>query len=469
MSLVNGKFVRRNIIDLKENYPADFGRFILALKNLEDSEEWSRICGIHGNTFNMKDKGVLCPTNPEEVEKIGNTTDEPFYCAHSETKFIAWHTPYVYQFELLLNKYNNTWDKSYISLPYLWLRNNDDDYSFINRSTITVSVDGKNITIKNPLAAENVSYYDHNSVKKTVKRNGFLTPSTDVEKMKLDTTNKELNNVLYALRYQTFSSNTVFNEILEKLIEFNPLEIPHNNLHDYIGGEGGNMSDVPISAYDPLFWMHHCNMDRHFYNWMYIVTDKFSRQLSHFRIPQETLNGTLAPFFPNDNYENNCKEHVYGWMNDKNKYLKIGEMLEFDKYPYTYEEIEIQPYKRPYVTVEITGMPIPMETTHIEVILCPNDTELDDKTKTKYIAGSGTWFGVNRYLRHCKRCSTSRTNMKIDIEPYMIKHNISIDDLVNYKWWIEGKGRLHPDENDIFKKYTQEDIVKDGHINLVIH
>ena len=156
-------------------------------------------------------------------------------------------------------------------------------------------------------------------------------------------------------------------------------------------------------------------------------------------------------------------------MNDKNKYLKIGEMLEFDKYPYTYEEIEIQPYKRPYVTVEITGMPIPMETTHIEVILCPNDTELDDKTKTKYIAGSGTWFGVNRYLRHCKRCSTSRTNMKIDIEPYMIKHNISIDDLVNYKWWIEGKGRLHPDENDIFKKYTQEDIVKDGHINLVIH
>ena len=99
------KVIRKDILELKKD-STEFGRFIVALKALEDSEDWSRICGIHGNTFNPNDNEVKCPTAPEIVEKIGNTPGEPFYCAHGETKFINWHTPYVYQFELLLNKYN---------------------------------------------------------------------------------------------------------------------------------------------------------------------------------------------------------------------------------------------------------------------------------------------------------------------------------------------------------------------------
>ena len=46
------KYKRYNIVDLKNNYPEEFGRFVMALKNLEESDDWYRICGIHGNTFN---------------------------------------------------------------------------------------------------------------------------------------------------------------------------------------------------------------------------------------------------------------------------------------------------------------------------------------------------------------------------------------------------------------------------------
>ena len=132
--LIPDKLIRRDILDLKKNFPSEFGRFIVALKNLEDSDDWPRISGIHGNTFKPNDEGVKCPTENKIVEKIGNTPGEPFYCAHSETKFINWHTPYVYQFELLLNKYNKSCDKSYICLPYLFLRVIDtpEDYEFIN-------------------------------------------------------------------------------------------------------------------------------------------------------------------------------------------------------------------------------------------------------------------------------------------------------------------------------------------------
>ena len=64
--------VRENIITLKEEYPHEFGNFIMALKNLEDSDDWPRICGIHGNTFKPNDPCVLCPTDVDTVLKNGH-------------------------------------------------------------------------------------------------------------------------------------------------------------------------------------------------------------------------------------------------------------------------------------------------------------------------------------------------------------------------------------------------------------
>lgn len=54
------------------------------------------------------------------------------------------------------------------------------------------------------------------------------------------------------------------------------LELIHNCLHDWIGGIGwekgvggakdgyGHMTDLGVAAFDPIFWLHHCNVDRLF-------------------------------------------------------------------------------------------------------------------------------------------------------------------------------------------------------------
>ena len=471
--LVPDKFLRRNIVDLRRNYPEEFGRFIKALSALQKSDDWSRICGIHGNTFKPEDPGVLCPTDPEIVQRIGNTKDEPFYCAHSETKFIAWHTPYVYQFELLLNKYNYSPGNEHIALPYLWLENTDSHQElqyFINEPFITIMVNGEPEKVENPLCADNVYYYSVDGEKKTVTRNGFLNATDDSEKLKLDVTNKELNDAMYALRYPTFSSNNLFNEILNKLIEFNPLEIPHNNIHDYIGGEGGIMSDVVVSAYDPLFWMHHCNMDRFFYNWAYNVTNGFKNELKPHIIPNETLEGTLAPFSAAGKvYSDDLTTYVFGYENDSMTFLKVKDAIDFKKYWYTYDKIEIAPYQRPDATLEITGMPIPMETTHIEAFLHPKGTELTQENKKDHLVGFTTWFGINRYLKHCKRCERARTNLRIDIDTFMKKKGISIDDLDKYDLKIEGKGRLHPNDDGTYRRYPEQELLKDGTAEIVVH
>jgi hypothetical protein len=39
----------------------------------------------------------------------------------------------------------------------------------------------------------------------------------------------------------------------------------HNEGHNYIGG---TLRRIPVSALDPIFWMHHCNLDRLWETWM---------------------------------------------------------------------------------------------------------------------------------------------------------------------------------------------------------
>ena len=35
------------------------------------------------------------------------------------------------------------------------------------------------------------------------------------------------------------------------------LEFIHNNIHYWVGGDGGHMSQIPVATFDPIFWFHH--------------------------------------------------------------------------------------------------------------------------------------------------------------------------------------------------------------------
>lgn len=42
---------------------------------------------------------------------------------------------------------------------------------------------------------------------------------------------------------------------------------PHNHIHVSVGGPGGTMSQVPTAPADPIFWMHHAQVDRVWSQW----------------------------------------------------------------------------------------------------------------------------------------------------------------------------------------------------------
>ena len=43
---------------------------------------------------------------------------------------------------------------------------------------------------------------------------------------------------------------------------YGSLEDIHNTVHNLVGGEGGHMSGIQVSAFDPIFWLRKCSIMR---------------------------------------------------------------------------------------------------------------------------------------------------------------------------------------------------------------
>lgn len=458
---ISGLNKRYNIIDLKNNHCEKFGRFIMALKNLINSDDWARICGIHGNTFKPHDSGVLCPIDKDTVTRIGET-GEPFYCKHGVYSFIAWHTPYLYQFELLLNKYSTSSNNDYITLPFLDLTDFDADFSFLNDPEITIFFDKKQITVENPLAC---AYYYVNEVRVRTSRSGFFTACNAKQRSQLETVKKQLNNALYASNYERFSSLPTKKVRTGTVDDYVPLETPHNSLHNIIGGKSGNMSNVDVAAFDPVFWLHHSNMDRHYYTWMHQKTEGFKKPLIPQFITKGTYDSSCAPFFSSYIYSQDWRLYKWGWLNDTDKYMKVGDTLALNHFPYTYDLIKLEPVVPLTSYVELIDIPIPRETVEFNVYIHSTKETLN---KVRHFAGSAVWFGVNRDTVECHRCNIGRTNVKIDIQAYVKTHGITDANIDNFVLVLEGEGSLIKSDTASYQLYNMADLIKDGSYTIVL-
>jgi hypothetical protein len=456
-----GNNKRYSVVDLKDNHPEKFGRYIMALKNLINSDDWGRICGIHGNTFNPADKDVKCPTDPAVVTIIGET-GEPFYCKHSVYSFIGWHTPYLYQYELLLNKHNRSSNDDYITLPWLDLTDFSIDFSFLNDPEISIIYDKKRITTENPLAG---AYYYVKGVRTRTTRQGFFTPTDNKQRQQLKTVKKQLNNALYASNYERFSSTPTKKVALGDVVDYVPLETPHNQLHDIIGGDSGNMASVDIAAFDPVFWMHHSNMDRHYYTWMHMKTNGFKNSIYPELITDATYNNTCPPFFQDFVYANEWRNYNWAWTNGTGKYMSLCDVLQLNRFPYTYDLIKPEPFVPLTSFVELIDIPVPPETVEYDVYMNPIGVGLD---RAEHFAGSAVWFGVDRTKIDCCRCNVALINIKIDIQDYVEKHGINKANVGTYEFVLEGRGKLVKDADGHFQNYNIAKLIGSGSFQVIV-
>jgi hypothetical protein len=174
-------------------------------------------------------------------------------CPHfgqSSADFLLWHRAYVHNFEHVLR---DAAGDPQLALPY-W------DYSKPENRTFpaifaSAFVDPAG-TIPNPLYHPN-------------REQAFVTGRFDLS--------AAVGEALTTMAAQNFFSDVgtigFAGDILDSqhtqlgLIE----QRPHNDIHIAVGGvvgtANGAMADVPTAAFDPVFWVHHANIDRIWAEW----------------------------------------------------------------------------------------------------------------------------------------------------------------------------------------------------------
>jgi hypothetical protein len=220
--------VRRSVHSLDESGPAltALARGIAVMKARESSDptSWIFQANIHG-------------TN----DGAGANWNQ---CTHGSFFFLAWHRMYLYWFERILRKASGN---PSLALPY-W-DYSESDQRIVPRpfrtpsSSLYVAQRNADVNAGQPPPAENAWMFDHSPAFETV--NFFHTGSG------------------------TSFGGLQVSEALHSGGGAGQLEnTPHNQVHSWVGGGSGWMGTVAMAARDPLFWLHHANIDRLWKRWL---------------------------------------------------------------------------------------------------------------------------------------------------------------------------------------------------------
>ncbi len=176
----------------------------------------------------------------------------PIWCPHGTILFAIWHRPYIYFFEKALQD-----QMPGAALPY-W---NWDIQRPVGEEIPRAYVEPTDAKGQpNPLLKATISFPG------TIFPESSRNPGSPQTLITLRALVNRAQNAPDYPRYTSF------------------LENPHNGLHGYVGG---TMGRIDYAAYDPIFWAHHCNVDRLFAAWQ----DKHPSAP-----PPEIADTVLAPF-----------------------------------------------------------------------------------------------------------------------------------------------------------------------------
>ena len=81
-------------------------------------------------------------------------------------------------------------------------------------------------------------------------------------------------NTLFILDPWNHFSNDNWTKVHAKQGTMSSLESIHNSIHGYIGGNG-HFGAIGFAAFDPIFWLHHCQIDRLFALWQAVYPNVY--------------------------------------------------------------------------------------------------------------------------------------------------------------------------------------------------
>lgn len=184
-----------------------YRRGVAAMKALPDSDcrSWAYQANIHGTNLPSSQWPPNAPFSS---------------CAHNSS-FLPWHRMYLFHFENIIRKLSGYED---FALPY-W------NYSKTNQAKIPEA-------FRLPAASSNTLYDG--------TRNSGMNGGNTISSNTVNTTSAMAQTNFFSF------SNSVNGT-------------PHGGVHVTVGG---NMGGFNTAGRDPLFWLHHCNIDRLWEKWL---------------------------------------------------------------------------------------------------------------------------------------------------------------------------------------------------------
>ena len=100
---------------------------------------------------------------------------------------------------------------------------------------------------------------------------------------------ERVNAALAPTRYEDFGSTPAANHHVRAILD--TLEsAPHNNVHNAVGGGPGFMSEL-LAPVDPIFWLHHANIDR-----LWDIWAARERRAGRTAMPEDVATWSNEPF-----------------------------------------------------------------------------------------------------------------------------------------------------------------------------
>lgn len=348
--------LRRNINDFAED-PLQWNLFLQALINFQSQGEDTRsplgyyqVAGVHGTPY------LAWMEEADADDRAGD------YCTHGTALFLTWHRPYLLLYEqriveealAIASTFGDTYRTDYeraalgIRLPYWdWATDSDVPQSIRFPTTdITLPLAGSDAPpvtrkgVPNPL----YSYKFKTSLRR--QRDFSIVGVTEIVTWEETKRCPDANGTSHpeivdqqlrtprAKSPHTPTAGSSFRDPIYKLLtlvgSYGPfsntgwkpgrngvkntsLESYHNTIHNFTGtnfitqgSPEGHMTEVPVSAFDPIFWLHHCNIDRMYALWQAIHYEApFEDQATDYtRLPLtkaiDDAETTLRPFYKDD-------------------------------------------------------------------------------------------------------------------------------------------------------------------------
>ena len=330
---------RLEIRTLQSSNPNQWTLFLLAMQQFHAQAQTSvtsyyQISGIHG----------VPRANWNGVGQCSTCSGSDGYCTHDSVLFPAWHRAYLALFEQQLVatavSIANAWPTSGASatraqmqaaastlrLPYWdWAaipaNGGPDLPPSITNAQVTINGQNGQQTINNPLFRHDFTdpsglvYSPFINWQRTLRY-----PSSTAANAVSNNNNaiNAFNNIRKSLQDQVYQLFTTCNDYLHFSNDAagssttqcsNSLEGIHNTIHTTSGGgptssvnSGGHMYYLATAAFDPVFWLHHCNTDRLFALWQTLHPAKYGATQSAphntWTIAQGTSQNKNSPLTP---------------------------------------------------------------------------------------------------------------------------------------------------------------------------